>query len=1073
MPMLRGRALKLAVAAALLLALTFGWATPAAAAQAAGDACTTNGTTAAATVASSANNLICVSNVWQYAAYQFGNSSATCDATSAGIMRWTGAAFQGCDGASWGSLGSGGGALSGLTAATTTNSIDNANWAQIWAWGTLSTQTALTLTTSSMTNGSLLSLQNTAVAATSTGKVLSVGNTTTGSGYGVYSAMSGTSNTGYAAYFINGPGTNAGVNYGVYASNNTTGGGYGIYSSIVGNSNTGYAGYFINGPGTNAGVNYGVYASNNTTGGGYGIYSSMVGTSNTGYAGYFINGPGTNAGTNYAVYATNNSTGTGYGVYGALTVAGADGAAIYGTSGGTATSYGVYGAITGNSNTGYAGYFVNGPGTNAGINYGVYASNNTTAAGAAVWGGMLGTNNTGYAGYFANGPASNNGANYGVYATNNSTGAGYGVYGSITGSSNTGYGIYALNNSASGWGVYSGGSSANYFAGSVGIGMTSPSALFSVAGSGYLTGGLGIGTVNPFGSGILNSAATGAFIASQATNSNGTARFQTTISGLGGWYFGIDGGDSNKFKLSIDSGFASPILTVTTGGNVGIGITPSYPLNVLNSIVSQDSGGTNMVQITGQAGSIEIIRSDGSPFIDFKDTTADDYDARIQSLSNGLVFFTGGNGSAAVRMTITSSGDVGVGTTTPSGKLHVLAASATANATVYGIYQSGAMSATNTSGNVIGGYFNPSISATTTVASIYGAYMGPQNTSSGVVTNMYGIASVPVNTSTGTVTSMSALTAITRKAGAGTVANMYGVYARCDNTNASGAVTNCYGLYVDTPVITGAITNKYGIYQVDSNTSNYFAGNVGIGTTTPQAKLNVQSNIALAASQLSLTALGWTPHVRLANNKGAGTDVATWTFNYDSYLGASDNSYGTAGIHLNTSGFPYTNGYLTFHTGGSGAYTERMRIDWAGNVGIGTTTPGTPLDVAGALRSYSASPRFDLYETDASADEKIWRFWGIAGNLYLSAVNDAQGSWSDALVLSRTGTTIDTLTVNSTLYVPDGKYVQFGDNNAGAPPAADCDSDTELGRLSIDTTNNRLYVCNGATRGWDYVALTN
>jgi hypothetical protein len=29
------------------------------------------------------------------------------------------------------------------------------------------------------------------------------------------------------------------------------------------------------------------------------------------------------------------------------------------------------------------------------------------------------------------------------------------------------------------------------------------------------------------------------------------------------------------------------------------------------------------------------------------------------------------------------------------------------------------------------------------------------------------------------------------------------------------------------------------------------------------------------------------------------------------------------------------------------------------------------------------------------------------------------------------------------------------------------------GSVGIDTTNNRLYVCNGATRGWDYTALTN
>jgi hypothetical protein len=62
---------------------------------------------------------------------------------------------------------------------------------------------------------------------------------------------------------------------------------------------------------------------------------------------------------------------------------------------------------------------------------------------------------------------------------------------------------------------------------------------------------------------------------------------------------------------------------------------------------------------------------------------------------------------------------------------------------------------------------------------------------------------------------------------------------------------------------------------------------------------------------------------------------------------------------------------------------------------------------------------------------------------------------------------------NGGLNVPDGNYAQLADNNAGAPAAADCDADNERGRISIDTTNNRLYVCNGATRGWDYIALTN
>lgn len=61
---------------------------------------------------------------------------------------------------------------------------------------------------------------------------------------------------------------------------------------------------------------------------------------------------------------------------------------------------------------------------------------------------------------------------------------------------------------------------------------------------------------------------------------------------------------------------------------------------------------------------------------------------------------------------------------------------------------------------------------------------------------------------------------------------------------------------------------------------------------------------------------------------------------------------------------------------------------------------------------------------------------------------------------------------SSTLHVPDGKYVQFSDVNAGAPPAVDCDNDNERGRQSLDSSNFRLYICMGAARGWDYVALT-
>ena len=66
-----------------------------------------------------------------------------------------------------------------------------------------------------------------------------------------------------------------------------------------------------------------------------------------------------------------------------------------------------------------------------------------------------------------------------------------------------------------------------------------------------------------------------------------------------------------------------------------------------------------------------------------------------------------------------------------------------------------------------------------------------------------------------------------------------------------------------------------------------------------------------------------------------------------------------------------------------------------------------------------------------------------------------------------TSAPVSLLTVSAT------GYFQFASSYNGAPPAADCNSDSERGRLTINTKSNYLYVCNGASRGWDYVKLSN
>jgi len=114
---------------------------------------------------------------------------------------------------------------------------------------------------------------------------------------------------------------------------------------------------------------------------------------------------------------------------------------------------------------------------------------------------------------------------------------------------------------------------------------------------------------------------------------------------------------------------------------------------------------------------------------------------------------------------------------------------------------------------------------------------------------------------------------LTTQATAFTLANLYHYEAAQSAFGAGSTVTNQYGFVVGT-TLTGA-TNNYGFYgNIASGTGrynfyasgtadNYFAGNVGIGTTTPAAKLAVVGT-------------GYSPAITL-------TDGAT--LNWDTSLG--------------------------------------------------------------------------------------------------------------------------------------------------------------------------------------------
>lgn len=307
-----------------------------------------------------------------------------------------------------------------------------------------------------------------------------------------------------------------------------------------------------------------------------------------------------------------------------------------------------------------------------------------------------------------------------------------------------------------------------------------------------------------------------------------------------------------------------------------------------------------------------------------------------------------------------TSYNVGIGTTAPIAPLSVYAPDSTVNSTAYGIYEGGALSATDTSGTFYGAYIAPSFSATTTATTVYGAWINPTNTGSGTVNAMNGIRGITQNTSTGTVNAMYAVSATLENTATGTVGAMYGLYSRCDNVNAVGTVSTCYEAYLDTPEGSGSIGTTYGLYQTAPGALNYFAGNVGIGIgPASTAALDVMGptsgegeniddnnsatgNVTLNLSQTS------TGDTTLSFVKGA---VRRWVMGTD-----SNDSYKFK--------IASTTGTYTF------ASSTLLTINGSGgSVGIGTQSPADRLDVSGAIGltdTTSTLPAVGMYSPSAN-----------------------------------------------------------------------------------------------------------
>jgi len=239
-------------------------------------------------------------------------------------------------------------------------------------------------------------------------------------------------------------------------------------------------------------------------------------------------------------------------------------------------------------------------------------------------------------------------------------------------------------------------------------------------------------------------------------------------------------------------------------------------------------------------------------------------------------------------------------------------------------------------------------------------------------------------------------------------------------------------------------------------------GEIGIGTTAPDYKLHIAETIANTFPikiEMNAATLGtnnnWPIGLYVKNTDTTANTISAIKFSFQADSGTT--TYPAQDIlagkeQLWTSTASTRDGYLAFRTTLDGNLAERIRINSAGNVGIGTASPITALDVVGEVRAEGASGAFNLISRDGSGTAHSLynptgddvRFWNsIAGDTLtiLNGGNVGIRTTSPALSLEVGGTTgapaITGTAQTGALRIVDktltiGNVLDFGIYNSGA-----------------------------------------
>jgi hypothetical protein len=434
--------------------------------------------------------------------------------------------------------------------------------------------------------------------------------------------------------------------------------------------------------------------------------------------------------------------------------------------------------------------------------------------------------------------------------------------------------------------------------------------------------------------------------------------------------------------LVFNTGGTSERMRITSNGNVGIGTTTPGTLHGASYGTTKlhIDGGTDRGQLVIEGDVLAgIILSDNGATANQRvfQTSVNGGNYQIKPLNDN-----GTSTVAGAAITVLHNSNVGIGTTNPNTKLHVggiVQVTESSNTAFYGgnylrVFNSQVYTMRNSAGSQRFAFDNSSGSLSTYNSSnVRTTYLN--NTGSSYLNGgNVGIG----NTAPGTKLHVGSGSGATVDAGYQMVIDSAGIAGLqiLSATTQSGRIVfgdsgdNDIGMikYDHTDNSMGFRTNGSGNERMRIDSS----GNVGIGTTAPNAKLDIQGTQGqlfsvtddLSGDIFSVADISGVPIMNVNSdgtsyfdgNVGIGTTSPSvplqvnvtgnnTVFKYTRDTGT--NGAFTLGFSGAFSNFNSEQGGYVFNTQGN----EKFRINANGNVGIGTTSPGTKLDVSGQIRS--------------------------------------------------------------------------------------------------------------------------